>query len=354
MARKQTPSRAFASDNWAGIHPEVLDAIAAANVGHVPSYGTDPYTSEAIARIRAELGEDAEVFLVFSGTAANVLCLQSMVRSYQAVICAETAHVYTSECGAAEKHIGCKLLAAPSPDGKITIAGIREHLRNIGNEHHAQPRAVSITQATEYGTVYTPAEIRAIADFAHENSLLLHMDGARIFNAAARLDLPLRAITSDVGIDALSFGGTKNGLMTGEAVIFFDQQVAQDFEFRRMQGMQLASKMRFLAAQFIALFTDELWRRSASHANSMAQLLATELAPIPRVKLTQKVEANEVFAIFPPEILPSLQKRWPFHIWDESTSEARLITSFDTEEADVADFASMVREAIGAGEKQWT
>jgi threonine aldolase len=354
MRQERKSGRAFASDNWAGIHPEVLDALAAANVGHVPSYGTDPYTREAIARIRAELGEDAEVFLVFSGTAANVLCLQSMVRSHQSVICAETAHVYTSECGAAEKHIGCKLLTAPSPQGKISITGIREHLRNIGDEHHAQPRAISITQATEYGTVYTPDEIREIADFAHDNSLLLHMDGARIFNAAVHLDVPLRALTGDAGIDALSFGGTKNGLMAGEAVIFFDQQLAQDFEFRRMQGMQLASKMRFLGAQFTALFTNDLWRRSASHANRMAQLLATELAAIPGVKLTQRVQANEIFAILPAEIVPKLQGRWPFHIWDESASEARLITSFDTEEADVADFASMVRSAIGKGEKQWT
>jgi threonine aldolase len=354
MREEKRTGRAFASDNWAGIHPEVLDALVAANVGHVPSYGTDPYTRDAIGKIRGELGEDAEVFLVFSGTAANVFCLQSMVRSHQSVICAETAHVYTSECGAAEKHIGCKLLTAPSPHGKISVAGIREHLHDIGNEHHAQPRAVSITQATEYGTVYTPEEIREIADFAHDNSLLLHMDGARIFNAAVHLDVPLRAITADAGIDALSFGGTKNGLMAGEAVIFFDQQLAQDFEFRRMQGMQLASKMRFLGAQFTALFTNDLWRRSASHANRMAQLLAGELAGIPGVKLTQRVEANEIFAILPREILPKLQEHWPFHVWNESTSEARLITSFDTEEADVIDFASKVRSAIGKGEKQWT
>jgi threonine aldolase len=277
-----------------------------------------------------------------------------MVRSHQAVICAETAHVYTSECGAAEKHIGCKLLTAPSPHGKITVAGIRAHLHDIGNEHHAQPRAISITQATEYGTVYTPDEIREIADFAHQNSLLLHMDGARIFNAAVHLDVSLRAITGDAGIDALSFGGTKNGLMAGEAVVFFDQQLAQDFEFRRMQGMQLASKMRFLGAQFSALFTDDLWRRSASHANRMAQLLATELAAIPGVKLTQRVQANEVFTLLPAEIVPALQARWPFHIWNEATSEARLIASFDTEEADITDFASIVRDSIAKGEKQWT
>jgi threonine aldolase len=350
---RASPARAFASDNWAGVHPEVLAAMAAANVGHVPSYGADPFTRDAEERIRAAVGEDAEVFLVFSGTAANVLCLQSMVRSHQAVICAETAHVHTSECGAAEKHIGCKLLPVPSPNGKITVAGIREHLHDIGNEHHVQPRAITITQATEYGTVYTPQEIRAIADFAHSHSLLLHMDGARIFNAAAFLDVPLRAITSGAGVDVLSFGGTKNGLVAGEAVVFFKQVLADDFEFRRMQGMQLASKMRFIAAQYSALLSNDLWKKSASHANRMAQLLAAELSGIKEVALTQQVQANEVFVTMPAEIIPRLQQQWQFHVWDETKSEARLITSFDTEEADIADFAALLRQAVGAPEKQW-
>jgi threonine aldolase len=348
MPHKQQSGRAFASDNWAGVHPEVLAAMAAANVGHVPSYGGDPYTRDAIARIGDELGGDAQVFLVFSGTAANVLCLQSMAQSHQAVICAETAHVHTSECGAAEKHIGCKLLTVPSPQGKITVPGIREHLHDIGNEHHAQPRVISITQATEYGTVYTPQEIRAIADFAHANSLLLHMDGARIFNAAVSLNVPLKAITSGAGVDALSFGGTKNGLVAGEAVVFFKLALADDFEFKRMQGMQLSSKMRFIAAQFSALLTNDLWKRSATHANRMAQLLAGELAGIQGVTITQQVQANEVFATMPKEIIPKLQEQWPFHVWNEANSEARLITSFDTAEADVVDFAGLVRDAIGA------
>ena len=350
---RASPGRAFASDNWAGVHPEVLGAMAAANVGHVPAYGEDTYTLDAVARIRSELGDDAEVFLVFSGTGANVLCLQSMVRSHQAVICAETAHVYTSECAAAEKHIGCKLLTVPSPHGKITVQGIREHLHHIGNEHHVQPRAVSISQATEYGTVYTPDEIRVIADFAHSHSLLLHMDGARIFNAAAYLNVPLRAITGDAGVDALSFGGTKNGLVAGEAVVFFKRVLADDFEYRRMQGMQLASKMRFIAAQYLALLHDRLWLRSAAEANRMAQLLGGELAGLKGVTLTQPVQANEVFVVLPAEIVPRLQKRWPFQVWNESLSEVRLITSFDTQESDITDFAEMVREAIGSKEKQW-
>jgi threonine aldolase len=353
MRQKRRSSRAFASDNWAGVHPEVLEAMVAANEGHVQSYGGDEYTLEALARVSLELGEDPEVFFVFSGTAANVLCLQSMVRSHHGVICAETAHINTSECGAPEKHIGCKLLTVPSPHGKITVQGIREHLHHLGHPHHVQPRAISITQATEHGTVYTPQEIRQITDFAHAHSMLVHMDGARIFNAAVSLDVPLRAITSEVGIDALSFGGTKNGLVAGEAVVFFNRSFADDFQFRRMQGMQLASKMRFIAVQFLALFTDDLWRRSASHSNRMAQLLAGELAGIKGATITHPVQANEVFVTLPRQIIPKLQEQWPFHVWNEATSEARLITSFDTEESDVTDFATLVREAIGAKVKQW-
>jgi threonine aldolase len=354
MRQERNPGRAFASDNWAGVHPEVLAALAAANVGHVPSYGDDPFTHEATSRIRHELGEDAEVFLVFSGTAANVLCLQSMVQSHQAVICAETAHVHVHECGAAEKHIGCKLLPVPSPNGKITVAGIREHLHDIGNEHHVQPRAVTITQATEYGTVYTPQEIRAIADFAHTHSLLLHMDGARIFNAAVHLDVSMRAITSGAGVDALSFGGTKNGLIAGEAVVFFKPVLADDFEFKRMQNMQLSSKMRFIAAQFNALLTNDLWKRSASHANRMAQVLARGLSEIEGITVTQEVQANEVFVTIPAKVIAKVQEQWPFHVWNEKTSEARLITSFDTTEDDISDFLELVREKMGSRERQWT
>jgi len=354
MGGRADDSRHFASDNWAGAHPEVLAALAGVNGGHRPSYGRDPYTRDAIARITAEAG-DGEVFFVFSGTAANVLCLQSMVRAHQAVICAETAHVHTSECGAAEKQIGCKLLPVPAPHGKITVAGIEAHMHHIGDEHHVQPHAISITQATEYGTVYTAREIRAIADFAHTNGLLLHMDGARLFNAAASLDVALRAITSDAGVDALSLGGTKNGLIAGEAVVFFNERLADDFEFRRMQGMQLASKMRFIAAQFSALFTNGLWKRNAAHANRMAALLGERLKAIPGVELTQAVEANAVFATIPARIVASIQESYYFHIWNEAASEARLITSFDTTEDDVAEFAAAVREAVTQrkGERQW-
>lgn len=354
MGGRPDSSRAFASDNWAGAHPEVLAALAAVNSGHLPSYGRDHFTRDAIARITAEVG-DGEVFFVFSGTAANVLCLQSMVRPHQAVICADTAHVHTSECGAAEKQIGCKLLPIHAPDGKITVAGIEAHIHHIGDEHHVQPRAISITQATEYGTVYTAREIRNIADFAHTTGLLLHMDGARLFNAAAGLGVSLRAITRDAGVDALSLGGTKNGLIAGEAVVFFNEKLADDFEFRRMQGMQLASKMRFIAAQFSALFSNGLWKKNATHSNRMARLLGDQLRDIPGVTLTQPVEANAVFAAIPPGVVPALQEAYYFHIWNEAASEARLITSFDTTEEDVMEFAALARDAVGQekGGKKW-
>jgi threonine aldolase len=354
MAGRAENARGFASDNWAGAHPEVLAALATVNAGHLASYGRDHFTRDAIARICAEVG-DAEVFFVFSGTAANVLSLQSMVRPHQAVICADTAHIHTSECGAAEKQIGCKLLPIAAPNGKITVAGIEAHMHHIGDEHHVQPRAISITQATEYGTVYTVREIKAISDYAHTHGLLLHMDGARLFNAAVSLGVTLQAITKDAGVDALSLGGTKNGLIAGEAVVFFNERLADDFEFRRMQGMQLASKMRFIAAQFSALLNNGLWKKSAAHANLMAKLLGEQLAAIPGIKLTQPVEANAVFATIPPQIIASLQEQVYFHIWNAATSEARLITSFDTAESDVTEFATLVRDATEGkkGDKKW-
>lgn len=342
------PTRTFASDNWAGVHPEVIAAIAAANSGHAASYGEDAYTRSVVAKLRDALGAD-EVFLVFTGTSANVLGLQTVALPYNAVICASTAHVHTWECGAAEKHIGCKLLPIPTADGKITPEGIAQHLRDIGNEHHVQPSAVSISQATEYGTVYSRAEVRVIAEFAHAHDLRLHMDGARLANAAAFLGEPLREMARSVGVDVLSFGGTKNGALAAEAVVFFDRKLAKAFDFRRMQGMQLSSKMRFIAAQFDGLLADDLWLRSASHANSMAAALGDGLSRIPGVRLTQRIEANEVFAILPREHVARLQENCFFHVWNEPMSEARFVTSFDTTEEDVAGFLRDAREVITSG-----
>ena len=339
------PRRALSSDNWAGIHPEILAAIAAANVGHAPSYGEDNYTKSVVRKLRDELGAE-EVFLVFAGTGANVLGLESLVQSHNAVICASTAHIFTSECGAAEKHIGCKLLPVPTTNGKITPAGIAEHLHHLGDEHHAQPAAVSISQVTEYGTVYSPDEVQVIADFAHRHNLKVHMDGARLANAAAFLDRPLREMARTLGVDALSFGGTKNGAVAAEAIAFFDATLARDLPFRRMQAMQLASKMRFVAAQFDALLTDDLWMRNATQANRMAARLGKELAGIPGVRLTQKVEANEVFAILPREHVAHLQEKCAFQVWVEETTEARFVASFDTTDDDITSFMQSVRACM--------
>ncbi|HEU4697935.1 MAG TPA: low specificity L-threonine aldolase [Gemmatimonadales bacterium] len=339
-----TALRSFASDNTAGVHPEVLAAIQAANAGDAPAYGDDPWTGRAVARFRAELGERTEVCFVFNGTGANVVGLQTALRPWQAVICADTAHINVDECGAPERLTGAKLLAVRTADGKLRPADVEGQLRGIGVEHHVQPRVVSITQATEYGTVYTVDEVRALADVAHRHGLVLHMDGARIANAAASLDVPLRALTADAGVDVLSFGGTKNGVLVGEAVVVFDPALARDLRFIRKQGMQLASKMRFVAAQYDALLADGLWRRSAAHANRLARRLADGVRDVPGVAITQPVEANAVFATLPPAQIAALQARFHFYVWDERRSEVRWMTHFATTEADVDGFVRAVRE----------
>jgi threonine aldolase len=344
--KNSKPSRSFASDNNAGVHPKIMEAIAAANDGHVIAYGDDPYTARAIKLFRNQLGKDAEVFFVFGGTGANVLGLKAATASHHAIICAETAHINVDECGAPERFTGCKLLPVSTPDGKIKPEQIKPLLHEVGFEHHVQPRVVSIAQATEMGTVYTPRELKALANFAHDNNMLLHMDGARIANAAASLKVKLGTITRDAGVDILSFGGAKNGMMYGEAVVFFDKGLAKDFKYTRKQGTHLPSKMRFISAQFEALLTDDLWRQNALHANYMAQLLAQELAKIPQLAITQKVEANGVFALVPKRYIPLLQKRYFFYVWNEETSEVRLMTSFDTTEEDIADFVRLVKKTM--------
>src|ERR1700676_853169 len=290
------PVRSFASDNNAGIHPKVLQAIAAANRGHVVGYGDDPYTAAAVRKFRQHFGADVEVFIVFNGTAANCLSLKSLMESYHEVICAEAAHIYTDECGAPEKFTGCKLIPVPTADGKLTVESVGHAYHGIGDQHHVQPRVISMTQATEMGTVYTPREVRDLARFAHDRNMFLHMDGARIANAAVSLGLTMREATRDLGVDVLSFGGTKNGAMGAEAVVFFDKKLSRDFLYRRKQGMQLASKMRFISAQLNTLLTGDLWLKSAQHANRMARLLQKRLAEILQVKIVYKVEANGVFA----------------------------------------------------------
>jgi len=339
-------SRALASDNNAGVHPEVLAAIAAANDGHVRSYGHDPYTEQAEAVFRRHFGDQARVWLVFNGTAANVLGLQAVTHPHNAVICADGAHINVDECGAPERFTGCKLIPVPSRDGKLRPDDITRQLHSIGDEHRVQPRVVSITQATELGTVYTAAEISALADTAHRHELLLHLDGARLGNAAVSLDAPFRRFTSDAGVDLVSFGGTKNGLMAAEAIVFLNGLAPADMPYIRKQGMQLASKMRFLAAQFLALLGTDLWRRNAEHANRMARRLADRVRDVPGITITQPVDANGVFARIPPAHIPALQERMFFYVWNVETAEVRWMTAWDTTEEDVDRFAAAVRETV--------
>ena len=340
------PTRNFASDNNAGVHPEVLEAIARANQGHVVAYGDDPYTRSAVAKFEEHFGAGIDVFFTFNGTGANVLGLQALNRPYHAVLCSDYAHIYTDECGAPEKHTGCKLIPLPHQDGKVTIDSVRHAYHGIGDQHHVQVRVISITQSTEMGTVYQPQEIQALAQFAHEHEMFLHVDGARIANAAANLGQTLRQATRDLGVDVLSFGGTKNGIMGGEAVVFFNRTLSADFLYLRKQGMQLASKMRFIAAQFEVLLTNDLWRRSAEHANRMARLLEAGLRRIPQVKVVWKVEANGVFAQIPRHAVQKIKDRYFFYMWIEEECIVRWMCSFDTTEEDVKEFVKVVEEAV--------
>src|SRR5271165_4582424 len=340
------PTRSFASDNNAGVHPEVLEAIARTNQGHVVAYGDDLYTRSALAKFEEHFGPGIDVFFTFNGTGANVLSLQALNRPYHAVLCSDYAHIYSDECGAPEKHTGCKLIPLPHQDGKITVDAVRHAYHGIGDQHHVQARVISITQSTEMGTVYKPEEIKALAAFAHEHGMFLHMDGARIANAAASLGQTLRQATRDLGVDVLSFGGTKNGILGGEAVIFFQPGLGHDFLYLRKQGMQLASKMRFIAAQFEALLTDDLWRRSAEHANRMARLLEKELSRIPEIRIVWKVEANGVFAQIPRHSIEKIKQHYFFYMWIEEESIVRWMCSFDTTEDDIRKFADVVAAAV--------
>ena len=347
------PARSFASDNNAGVHPQVLRALASVNQGHTIGYGDDRYTASAVEQFKLQFGPGIDVFFVFNGTAANCLSLKALTHSYQAVICGESAHIYTDECGAPEKFTGCKLIPLPTIEGKLTVEAVSRAYHGIGDQHHVQPRVISITQTTEVATVYTPGEVKALAAFAHAHDMFLHMDGARISNAAASLGLTLRQCTRDLGVDVLSFGGTKNGLMGAEAVVFFHQkggekQRSRDFLYLRKQGMQLSSKMRFLSVQFEALLSNDLWLKSALHANRMAKLLEQELLNIPQVRIAYPVEANGVFARIPRHAIAKIKQRYFFYVWDEEQAMARWMCSFDTTQDDVKRFAKFVDRSMNA------
>jgi threonine aldolase len=341
-------SRGFASDNYAGAHPEVLQALAEANGGHQISYGEDVYTERLHEVMAQHLGPDVEVFPVFNGTGANVLSLQSMLPRWGAVICTETAHINTDENGAPERVGGLKLLTVPTPDGKLTPELIDRQAYGWGDEHRAQPLAVSITQTTELGTAYTPDEIRAIADHIHPLGMRLHLDGARIANAAATLDVPLREFTTDAGVDILSFGGTKNGLLFGEAVVVLRPDVSSGLLYLRKMNMQLASKMRFVSAQLIALLEGDLWIRSARHANAMAARLHAAVRDLPGVTITQPVQANAVFAVIDRDVAERLRRKFRFYDWNPSTGEVRWMCAFDTTEADIDAFAEALADQISS------
>ena len=337
--------KGFASDNYAGAHPEVLAALAAANDGHAVSYGADPWTARAEELLREQFGEEARSYLVFNGSAANVLAFRALCRPWESVICAAGAHVNVDEGGATERIAGIKLHALPTLDGKLSPEFVASQLHRVGDEHAVQPRVVSVTQSTELGTRYSPYELHALAHFAHEQGLLLHVDGARLANAAAALEVPLRAITTDVGVDVVSFGGTKNGLLGGEAVVFLGPGLDDGFGYLRKQTLQLASKGRFLAAQFVALLEDGLWLRSATHANAMAARLAGAVTGIPGVRITQPVQANGVFAVLPRAATAQLQQDWRFYDWDAQAGEVRWMCSWDTTPEEVDAFAADVARA---------
>jgi threonine aldolase len=344
--------RGFASDNYAGAHPEVLAAIAEANGGHQISYGEDAYTAELTRVMREHFGEQAEVFPVFNGTGANVTALTSVMPRWGAVISTSTAHIHTDEGGAPERISGLKLLTVQAPDGKLTPELIETQAWGWGDEHRAQPAAVSITQTTELGTLYSVAEIRAIADYVHARGMVLHMDGARISNAAAALGVPLRDFTTDAGVDILSFGGTKNGLLYGEAIVVLDPTKSEGLIYLRKLNMQLASKMRFLSAQLIALLTDDLYLRGASHANAMAARLrgsleaAIRVGDITGLSFSQETQANAVFAVLDNDAADRIRDRVRFYDWDRARGGVRWMCSFDTTEADVDNFVAAITDEL--------
>ncbi len=348
--------RGFGSDNHSGASPEVLKAIAEANVDHALAYGDDEYCARVGELFKQTFGEQASVYLVFNGTGANVLNIDAMCRSHNAVVCAETAHINVDECGAPQRIVGCRLLTVPTPDGKLTPELVKTQLHGFGFEHHSQPRAISISQPTELGTLYTIDELKALADLAHSYDMYLHVDGARLANAAVALGCTFRQMTTDCGVDCLSFGGTKNGLLMGESAVILNPKLDAELKYRRKQMAQLCSKMRFMAVQFEAYLNGErrtengelvpLWRSNAEHSNRMAQLLYRELQDVPQVKVMYPVQVNSVFAQLPREVWTALQQEYFFYDWDEAENVVRWMCSFDTTEEDIHNFVAALRKLV--------
>ena len=336
----------FGSDNHSGVHPNILKALSKANKGYAISYGDDKLTKNCVKKIENVFGSDVDVFFVYNGTAANIIGLKTVTNSFNSVICAETSHLNVHECCGPESFTGCKLVTIPAEDGKLKPELIKQSLIGVGDVHMAQPKVVSITQSTELGTTYTIDEMKKLCNFAHKNKLIVHVDGARLCNAAVFLNKDLKTITRDVGVDILSFGGTKNGMMFGEAVVFFNKNLTKDFEFYRKQGMQLTSKMRFISAQFNAFFENNLWFKNAEYANKMAQYLKNELLKIDQVKIIQKVEANMVYVYIPIKYLQKLREKFYFHVFDDNSCEARLMCSFNTKKESIDGLINSLKEII--------
>ena len=338
--------RGFGSDNHSGVHPDVLKAIAEVNVDHAMAYGEDEYSAKVEQLFKQYFGTDASVYFAFNGTGANVLCLDAMTSSHHAVVCADTAHIHVDECGAPQRITGAKLLTIKTPDGKLTPELVKTQLHGFGFQHHSQPKVVSIAQPTELGTLYTLNEIKALADLAHQYNMYLHIDGARFANAAVALGCTFKQMTIDLGVDALSFGGTKNGLMIGEAVVLLNPKLNEDFLYRRKQAMQLCSKMRFIAAQFKAYFTDDLWKRNAEHSNAMARQLYDAIKDEKGLDVVYPVQANGVFVRLPRQVWTELQKHYFFYDWDEDDNVVRFMCSFDTTAEDIDLFAHTLKELL--------
>ncbi|MDU5081118.1 low specificity L-threonine aldolase [uncultured Tissierella sp.] len=337
----------FMSDNNSGVHPKVMEAMLNVNSGHDYSYGNDNTTKEAINKIKEQLGADVDVYFVTTGTAANVIGLSGLLMPYEAVVCANTAHINVDECGALEKFSGAKILQIPTENGKICREGVKSFLHSLGDEHQSQPMIISISQTTETGTLYSVEEIKKLAEFAHENNMLLHIDGARIANAVVALNTTFKEMITDTGVDLLSFGGTKNGMMIGEAIVSLNKDLSKAFKFYRKQGMQLLSKMRFVSAQFVAYLSDDLWRENALNANNMGKYFASSLSGISGITLKSEPETNMIFAYMERDLIKSLQEKFDFYVIDEETNLVRLVTSFDTNKEDIDKFIKFAKEIKG-------
>jgi len=338
--------RSFASDNNSGVHPLIMESLINANQNHAIGYGDDQWTREAINKVKETFDIPYEPSFVFNGTGSNAIALQLITRPYHSILCTEKAHIYVDECGAPAKMTGCQIRSIATPDGKLTPELIKPYLHGFGNQHHSQPGVIYLSQCTELGTIYSIEEIKAITLLAHDYNMYVHMDGARIANAAASLNVSLKAITKDCGIDILSFGGTKNGLMVGECIVVFRPELEKEIKFYRKQSAQLASKMRYLTCQFITYLTDELWLKNARHANEMAKKLYLGLSKYPEINFTQKPESNQLFLTMPRKTIDKLLETYFFYFWNESQNEIRLVTSFDTTPEDVEQFLETLKHNL--------